>query len=404
MEFFYKVTRHDSRLADGSYEVKLCGQWEHFAFTCTSLLVPKPNCVYVLPKIDSHFMPLLHERHHQLESGYVFIPMPDPYGPVYYNIPSSRKPQHRILFDSSTFDPCGFIELSLRSSGKQQESSKILHRSSSLFSLDSTKILPILQSDHTGMKMSVQIDLYDLRPSQFGDATCRRAWVSERTMTRMMSRELEQMIGGRKAKYKGVRWRPERKHPWIAELRLPQKKKIWIGSFNTPEEAARAHDVAAIHHGKETSHNFDDSLHQVFKSRMLSSMCFGQRIQDNAVGVSTFYCAPLDTDDNTNKTQRSQTINMSTRHPSCSQYQGTTHVVNFNESYHMFANDLPIMVDKPVTIQRIGTSFQDPMLVSHEPPLLKSQGEDVASFETTTRPNEMLCPPIEDFGLANLFG
>jgi EREBP-like factor len=69
-------------------------------------------------------------------------------------------------------------------------------------------------------------------------------------MTHMMSRELEQMIGGRKAKYKGVRWRPERKHPWIAELKLPQKKKIWIGSFDTPEEAARAHDVAAIHHGK----------------------------------------------------------------------------------------------------------------------------------------------------------
>jgi hypothetical protein len=135
-------------------------------------------------------------------------------------------------------------------------------------------------------------------------------------------------------------------------------------------------------------------------------MCFGQRIQDNAIGVSTFYCAPLDTDHNTQKIQRPQTINMSTRHPLGTQYQGTNRVINFNESYHMFANDLPIMADKPFTMRRLGIFFQNPMMLSqtHESPLLLSQGEDVASFETTTRPNETLCPPIENFNLDTLFG
>jgi hypothetical protein len=110
--------------------------------------------------------------------------MPDPYGPIYYNIPSSRKSQHSILFDSSTFDPCGFIELSLRSLGKQQgsESSKILNGGSSLFSLDSIKILPILQSDHMGMKMSVQIDLYDLRCRAKNSLICKSSveWFESR--------------------------------------------------------------------------------------------------------------------------------------------------------------------------------------------------------------------------------
>jgi hypothetical protein len=328
--------------------------------------------------------------------------LPNPSAPPYYNVTSTTTPQHRLVLDSSILNVSNVLEPLLQSFGPEPSQSIDSFRShyKILFSKFVFKYFSSLFFQQgEDVSFYVQTDFYDLRATQFSKSKCGRVWRLERTMTRVMTRELEQLIGGVIPRYKGVRWRPERKHPWIAEIKVSRKAKtkMWLGNYDTPEEAALAYDVAAIRFGKQTTLNFEDSCKHISNSAMRSTMASDQNCtigssfevstsQSMALGSHTSLgegnvqaramptCALIDQDCKMNPPVTQVDIQPNSTNIMTLEKYSTLEVVdqelgevntnnktltmleNESKSYFMFASDLPGMIDTSDVLERTGSS------------------------------------------------
>ncbi|KAL8254549.1 hypothetical protein R6Q59_032770 [Mikania micrantha] len=95
-------------------------------------------------------------------------------------------------------------------------------------------------------------------------------------------------------KYRGVRKRKWGK--WVSEIRLPNsRERIWLGSYDSPEKAARAFDAAAFClRGSSAKFNFPNQPPDIPRGRSLSpseiqaaAAHFANSVSDSTVHVET---------------------------------------------------------------------------------------------------------------------
>lgn len=254
----FGVTNFQHNKDKGSYEIHVKSQAGCFLMVCKISLVTN---VAIISIAHNYRLQLLHVHKKICDlEGIIstYQTLED------YKFDTYELPQHRLLYDTCNQASIG---PTFESFGRHANLHKIGTRyfqsiggrvvSGTLEALAFWRNTYKLDS----MQIIVQIDFFDLRPSESLQGHNKRTWAIERTIARKMAREQHMRVGIYEKRYKGVRWRPERKHPWVAEIKLPKsRKKMWIGNYKTAKEAVEAYNaIAFIHRDDQLNLNVCDA-------------------------------------------------------------------------------------------------------------------------------------------------
>lgn len=354
------------KLENDFHRLETQGQTNCYCFKAITWFVPKANQPHASLTIGPHFMHVMTRAEKKNFSNSNGL------APTNTNS-SWTKPQHHVELKSCTYDQHGIFIPSTRSIGIQEESEFIsLQKEVNAISMAfTTAYISWLKVNHVEMQIVFQCDLYDCRSTQFVKSKCGKSWAFERTMTRKLARELEQGMGGPTFQHKGVRWRPQRKHPWVVEIRL-KKRKLWISDFDSFEEAVQAYDVAAIEYGITPLPKLkDSSLRQAKLSYAAFNDCIvqGRIVQAQPLPMYHASKSPVNHGVEVNDgVDLSTSILHGEEFPTFDMHQDSQKIgsnIGINNlementmisSYHMFASDLPGMPFVSNTIHGTGAT------------------------------------------------
>ncbi|KAM0969992.1 hypothetical protein FF1_018147 [Malus domestica] len=168
-------------------------------------------------------------------------------------------------------------------------------------------------------------------------------------------------------KYKGVRKRKWGK--WVSEIRLPNsRERIWLGSYDAPEKAARAFDAALFClRGHTAKFNFPDNPPEISGGRSLSAA----QIQTEAA--------------------RFANSELPRSHQSMSEFQA--------ESQSM--SELQAESQSMSELQAESQSMSELQAESRSPSVSEGSGTVFVESEFLVTPNDSFSDPFSTFGSGN---